>query len=474
MAKTGCVCGVTLWNGYCPGGINWDVFPKWQAEEIIREYPEYDILEVADSIADKFDNGEFRDIWLCRRCRRIKIWDIDGKFICYKKKPFDQSISPEKIFQFEEWLAYSDWDLEEEKTLTYALEHPFRSHRYFLTEDKDKIFVYNTDLCVIEFIYAVETREIDEDLFQDEHGVYKNIYIQEGENKVFKGSFYQDGTEVVYDYPNGRLSDAIYGAVIGDALGVPFEGMVRGSFKCTGITGFGTHDQPAGTWSDASSMMLATCKSLKDNNGKIKIDDMRSAFMKWMNEGEFSPNGEVFDIEKVTSKALTTGLPQEDEYSDGNGSLMRILPLAFIDCTDDDIRDVSAITHGHWIAKEACVIYVNIIKDCIGGKRLADVIRSLDLPKPFDRLNQIETLSEEQIRSTGYVVDTLEAALWCVLNSDDYKDCLLKAVNLGNDTATVAALTGGLAGAVCYSFDAIPDPWFNEIKNNDLIQSCLF
>lgn len=113
MAKTACPCGVSLWNGYAPGGINWDIYPRQKAEEVIKKHPEYDITEVSDSI---YRDENWPDFWLCRRCRRIKIWDQNDKYVSYKKVLFSEKVTVEEIFQMEEWLAYSDWDCEEEKT----------------------------------------------------------------------------------------------------------------------------------------------------------------------------------------------------------------------------------------------------------------------------------------------------------------------------------------------------------------------
>lgn len=479
MVKTGCHCGVGLWNGYGPGGVNWDIFPRWQAEEAIKLHPEYGITEVSDYIAEKYDNGEWPDLWLCRRCRRIQIWDPNDKYVCYRKDPFSGEITTDELSRMEEWLAYSDWDLEDDRTVAEALIHPFRPHRYFLSPDKQKIYVLNTDLEEIEFVYQEEVKELENDLWRNEHGIYKHEYRLENGCKRFVGSYYLDGCEVESKRRNGDLSDAVYGAVIGDALGVPFEFKERGSFQCTGMTGFGTHNQPAGTWSDDSSLILATCKSIQENNGRIVIEDIRQKFKEWLFEGKFSPFGKVFDVGNATRTAIITGQSQDSEYSNGNGSLMRILPLAFIDCSDDDVRRVSAITHGHWISTEACVIFVRIFKDCLTGrgigkgKWIEEVVHDLKRDPPFDRLCRIDELPEEEIRSSGYVVSTLEAALWCVLTSDSYTDCLLKAVNLGNDTDTVAAVAGAL-GSLKFSFHGLPDPWVNEIKNNDLIQDCLF
>ena len=104
---------------------------------------------------------------------------------------------------------------------------------------------------------------------------------------------------------------------------------------------------------------------------------------------------------------------------------------------------------------------------------IEEVVHDLKLDPPFDRISRVDELPEKEIKSSGYVVSTLEAALWCVLTSESYTECLLKAVNLGDDTYTVAAVAGGL-GSVKFSFHELPDLWVNEIKNNDLIQDCLF
>lgn len=276
---------------------------------------------------------------------------------------------------------------------------------------------------------------------------------------------------------NTKLRDAIFGLVIGDAIGVPYEFMERGTFECKGMTGFGTHNQPEGTWSDDSSMALATLKSLKDNSGKVVVDDITKNFLLWLNESAFTSNGEMFDIGHATLKALTSGRPCSGEYNNGNGSLMRILPLAFIDCTDDEIREVSNITHGHWISKEACVIYVHVAKRLLNGETITDIIPTLKYEKPFDRLDHINELDISEIKSSGYVVDTLEAALWAVGRETsklrDYAADVIASVNLGEDTDTVGAVTGGLAGII-YGLGNTGEMWLEKIRNKELVFDCLW
>lgn len=273
-----------------------------------------------------------------------------------------------------------------------------------------------------------------------------------------------------------KMTDAILGLAIGDALGVPYEFKQRGSFTCTDMVGHGTHDQPAGTWSDDTSMTLATLDSLKNNNGKVVTDDIRRNFNDWLRHGDYTANGEVFDAGITTCTALRNGKPAVGEWDNGNGSLMRILPLAFVDCTDDEIRAVSAITHGHWISEEACVIYVHVAKRLLAGENISSIIPTLNYEKPFDQLSHINKLDISQIKSSGYVVDTLEAALWAVSHEGDweksFRNDILAAVNLGKDTDTVGAVAGGLAGII-YGLGDVRD-WVDQLRNKEEIMDCLW
>lgn len=275
---------------------------------------------------------------------------------------------------------------------------------------------------------------------------------------------------------NRKLYDAVIGFAIGDALGVPYEFRQRGHFNCTGMTGYGTHGQPAGTWSDDTSLLIATLASLKKHGGRVVTDDMRDNFRDWLISGKFTPRGEVFDVGGTTSRALREWKPGRSERDNGNGSLMRILPLAFVDCTNDDVRNVSAITHAHWISKEACVIYVHVAERLLRGDKIKDIIPTLDFIKPFDRLKNIDKLGRGQIRSSGYVVDTLEAALWAVSHEGDwekgFKNDVLHAVNLGDDTDTVGAVTGGLAGII-YGVNEARD-WSDLLVNRKEITKWLW
>lgn len=275
---------------------------------------------------------------------------------------------------------------------------------------------------------------------------------------------------------NRTVKDAVYGVAVGDALGVPVEFRARDTYRIDGMTGGGTHNKPAGTFSDDTSLTLATANSIRICGG-IDADDMRERYRAWLEEGAYVVDGDVFDVGNTTARALESGLGQAGKRDNGNGSLMRIVPLAFVDgVTDEQIGAVSAITHAHETAKRACVIYVRLAQALLGGTSVEEAIGSLgehDMPAPFDRLPRIASLLRDDIRSTGYVVDTLEAALWCLAATDSFEDAVLTAVNLGDDTDTVGAVAGGLAG-IAYGYGAIPPAWIGALRGRGILEASLF
>lgn len=267
-----------------------------------------------------------------------------------------------------------------------------------------------------------------------------------------------------------KLKDAIYGLAVGDALGVPYEFQNRGTFCCVDMIGYGTHNQPEGTWSDDTSMTIATCASIK-NKGVINLADIRLQFEKWLFEKEYTPYGEVFDCGNTCYYAIKNAHGKDDEWSNGNGSLMRIIPVAFVDnITEEDIMNVSALTHAHEVSKNICVKYIKIVQKLLKEKEIRKAVAECTSE---DFVKHLLNSEEYDIKSGGYVVDSFNASLWCLLNTDNYKDCVLKAVNLGEDTDTTAAIAGGLAG-VYYGYDNIPVEWIEKLKRKDIIEECLF
>jgi ADP-ribosylglycohydrolase len=306
---------------------------------------------------------------------------------------------------------------------------------------------------------------------------------------------------------SNKILSAIMGSCVADALGVPVEFNSRKQLKRNPVVdmrSYGTYNQPAGTWSDDTSMILCTLDSL--SNG-LDYKDIMDKFLSWYKDGEFTPHGETFDIGMATSKAINKYASGEEplksggtgERDNGNGSLMRILPVLFYlqktygenwiekEESYQIIHNISALTHAHKRSMIACGIYLTIadyiskeydLKKAVekGIKKSFQFYENkeefkLEL-KHYERLQdkRFYKLQESEIRSTGYVVYTLEAALWCLLNTDNYKECVLKAVNLGEDTDTVGAVAGGLAG-LYYSYEGIPKEWVEVIHKRKFVEN---
>lgn len=266
-------------------------------------------------------------------------------------------------------------------------------------------------------------------------------------------------------YDRDRMRSCIYGLAVGDALGVPYEFCERGTFKCTGMVGGGAHRQPAGTWSDDTSMALCICSSIKQL-AYIDVADIAGMFRRWLEDGEFTCDGHVFDVGVTCERAISTGVPGESYDECGNGSLMRTAPLAMLDPIEPyDIREVSAITHAHPVAEWSCVALCDMLR----------TIRNSGTPAKVDLRNRygyIASRPVEAIKSDGYCEHTLEAALWCFLNTSSYADCVLTAVNLGDDTDTTTAVAGAIAG-VYYGFEAIPPKWVGQLRGKAVIDQCI-
>ena len=297
-----------------------------------------------------------------------------------------------------------------------------------------------------------------------------------------------------------KILSGIIGLCTADALGVPVEFTSRETLArdpVTDMRGYGTYNQPPGTWSDDTSLALCLLDGLA--KGLDYTDIMRN-FAAWINKAEYTPHGEVFDVGITTRRALSRFSEGTEplkcggtsDSSNGNGSLMRILPIAFYlhnDGSDeffDIVHNISALTHAHARSKIACGIYVSIAGSLMETPEIKSGIYEgiKNARKYYERKKEYAgelkyysrifndgfiNLPQDEINSSGYVVDTLEAAIWCLLNCDNYEDCVLKAVNLGEDTDTVAAVTGGLAG-IHYGFDAIPAKWVNQLARLDYIK----
>jgi ADP-ribosylglycohydrolase len=300
------------------------------------------------------------------------------------------------------------------------------------------------------------------------------------------------------------------GLVVGDACGVPVEFMKREELRQDPVTDmreYGTHGQPRGTWSDDSSMALANLKSLHKG---YNLEDIMEQFSRWDKDEVYTPFGEVFDMGYTCNQAIRRYQQGADvkscglcgEHDNGNGSLMRILPMCLYayeleksgDISEEEalqmIHDVSALTHAHMRSKMACGLYYFLVKsilekeerntllDCLqrgfdrgfsyyrkNPMNLTEVVR-------FERLFNMEQFKVEEestITRSGYVLAAFEAAIWSLLQADNYKDSILAAVNLGDDTDTTAAIAGGLAG-LYYGYDGILQEWRECIIQKEWIE----
>jgi len=297
-----------------------------------------------------------------------------------------------------------------------------------------------------------------------------------------------------------HFKSALFGIAVADALGVPYEFLDRSEMlenPAIGMIGNGTHNQPAGTFSDDSSLTFCLAEALTHD---FKLENVAKNFLKWYNDAYWTAGGVVFDIGITTEIALerlSNGYSPEhsgetDEFSNGNGSLMRILPLVFIMKDLDNIqrfeltKQVSAITHGHIRSVIACFYYLEFASQLIKGNNKHSIYKNLQTSFPMHLkslgieegeinmfagllVDSIADRTLDDVFSSGYVVHTLEASIWCLLTTDNYRDAVLKSINLGGDTDTTAAVTGGLA-ALLYGFDSIPNEWLNQLARKGDIE----
>ncbi|MBK9729852.1 MAG: ADP-ribosylglycohydrolase family protein [Chitinophagaceae bacterium] len=297
-----------------------------------------------------------------------------------------------------------------------------------------------------------------------------------------------------------KIKSVLFGVAVGDALGVPVEFHSRQTIRKNPVTdmiGYGTYNLPPGTFSDDSSLTFCLAEALTN---EFDLNTIGQNFVRWCYHNYWTPRGNVFDIGIATRQAIDRLAKGErpdlaggfDVSSNGNGSLMRISPLTFY-LLDKPIHEryeitkqVSSITHGHIRSVIACFYYLEFARQLFAQKDKFEIYKNLQTEIThhlsylsinltevalFDRLlkQNIYELTEENIFSSGYVLHTLEAGIWCLLTTDNYKDAVLKAVNLGEDTDTTGAVTGGLAGLL-YGLDNIPANWIKQIAKQDDIE----
>ncbi|KAL4736795.1 ADP-ribosylation/Crystallin J1 [Aspergillus similis] len=291
-----------------------------------------------------------------------------------------------------------------------------------------------------------------------------------------------------------RVKGTIYGVAVVDALGGPVEFQPRGSFEpVTDYQHNSNFDVPPGTWTDDTSMTLCLAKSLIDSCGVFDSQAAIRNYINWRNHGYLSATDECFDIGTATSKALEYGgggQPDIDkalkrENCCGNGSLMRVSPIGLV--YFDDLREAlyqaaasSNVTHPYPTCAECCTIYTKLIvcamngasKEGLAAELAATRFRDRKLEQRLGRyasLQDWQAKAECDIDSSGYVISTLEAALWSFFSTSTLEGGALRAVNLGWDADTVGAVYGGLAGAF-YGLEAIPSRWIEGLQKREVIE----
>lgn len=300
-----------------------------------------------------------------------------------------------------------------------------------------------------------------------------------------------------------KVLDGIIGFAVGDAMGVPVEFVQREKLlqaPLVNMVGGGSHGMPKGSWSDDTSMTLATIDAIIETN-EINLQAIADNFIEWFRKAKYTPTNKVFDIGRTTLQALAkvelkTCSPEmaggTGEYDNGNGSLMRILPIVYWCYAKkynkeeiyNVVKSVSSITHRHEVSIMGCYIYVLFAIEILKGKSFKDALKiikkekysmfSCECIKRYDRIlkGELKKYKLEDISSQGYIVSTLESVLWVLLNTDSYNQAIIGAINLGNDTDTVGACVGGIAG-IKYGFESINDEWKKTlIKYDYIVEMC--
>jgi len=307
------------------------------------------------------------------------------------------------------------------------------------------------------------------------------------------------------------VKNAMLGIAVGDALGSPVEfkykyenisaGEERSRFLKDPVTTmlprFGQerdYIKPPGTFTDDTSMTLATADSIAKKG--IDYDDMMKRFLAWLHNDDYTTDGRfgAGGTTKAALKKYADGTPalqsgMSESTANGNGSIMRIFPAAIYNIKLNDLKNkqvmdnIGALTHAHPISIISCGIYGKVLQSIMDKNTrpqdLSEAVKSAlayyaeQYPghiHHFERLTNPRFLNtkEHDISSGGYVLDTLESALWCYLNTDNFKDCAVKAVNLGGDSDSTASVAGGLA-AITYGAKSIPDEWMEILRGKEMI-----
>jgi len=296
-----------------------------------------------------------------------------------------------------------------------------------------------------------------------------------------------------------RVRGAVYGLLVGDALGVPYEFSRPEDvpsldlIEMTPPLGFSRAHKgtPVGTWSDDGAQALVLLQCLLDDP-EFDITGFGAKLVAWYQDGYMTPDGRVFDVGFQTRRGLLNivdGMspaqsgPNEAQ-NNGNGGLMRVMPAVLVPFDDnaqliDRARRQGLPTHGHVRSQLTCALYVLVAKGLLEGESAANALWSaIDTLKemtPVAEQSELTIVLDGQLepsRGSGYVVDAFWSAMRCVLSTDSYEGCVRAAIALGHDTDTTACIAGGLAGAR-YGEEGIPPRWRLELRGKAIVEGLL-
>jgi len=306
------------------------------------------------------------------------------------------------------------------------------------------------------------------------------------------------------------IQSSLVGLAVGDALGVPVEFMSRKDVRKVNLTEMIGKDTPitfesrwgnlipAGAWSDDTSMTIASMESMINQGGDIDYDDVMTHFLNWWKNGAYCSLNFPFGLGSTVSRAMdnyrleypVTECGPKGMWDNGNGALMRILPFSLYcifrgrdtEKTVSIINTATAITHGHPISQMGSLIFTLFLEELMRTESISSAwerTRRFNYSSYYDSValdaykmllsDEFMTAGENAIGETGYVVDSLMAAVYSILEGNTFEDTILTAINLGYDTDTNAAITGALAG-VFYGMEDIPERWLNALRRRDYLK----
>jgi len=294
-----------------------------------------------------------------------------------------------------------------------------------------------------------------------------------------------------------KYIDGLIGYAIGDAMGLPLENRKREDLLKKPVTKMldnEVYDLPAGTWGDNTSFLIATIDSINAKN-TVDINDIILKFSAFKNHHQFTATHETFKINHTCSNAIDKFEEKNEDITEfgsfdatDNGALIRILPISYYALEKklkdfevlNLVKEVGAITHLHEVSLMGCYIYTRLAMFLLTGKdkysaysmtKCVDyTMFSEETQDKYKRVlkDDLNKLKINDINSTSDVVDTLEASLWVFLQSENFKEAVIGAINLGNDTSAIGALTAGLAG-ILYGYDFIPNDWLELIQRKEYL-----